>query len=106
MVLQRADGIFRTASISDAQSDIAVFRVVLNRNTGVIEFQYDNIGVGGEETTDGTLVGIQCDSLTHHATVPDVPPFNHFNRSGYPVETRLHDGLCIHYYPVVYTFTS
>jgi len=83
-----------------AVSDIDVFRVVFNRKTGIIEFQYDNVGTIGQESNPGTLIGLQCDSLTHPVAAGEFPPFNFWNRSGYPVETQLHDGMCIRYVPI------
>ena len=76
------------------------YRVILWKKSGIIEFQYDDIGTIGIEFTEGTLVGMQCDSLTHPVPPGEFPPFNFWNRSGYPLETRLHNGLCIRYVPI------
>jgi hypothetical protein len=73
------------------------FRVILDRTSGAIQFQYDNVGFGGLDTLD--LVGIQSDSLTHPGVIT---PFNSFNKNGYPVETHLRNNLCLTYYPCAY----
>ncbi len=83
---------------SGAVVDNDRFRVVLDRLSGSIQFQYDNVGIGGLDTLG--LVGIQSDSLTH--PVP-VTPFNLFNRAGSPTETRPRAGLCVSYYPCDYS---
>ncbi len=85
-----------------AVGDIDTFRVVLNKTDNSLEFQYDNIGFGGLDTAN--LTGIQCDSsLNPAATVGAYPPFAYYNKNGYPTETHLHDGLTIHYIPVLMT---
>ncbi len=86
---------------SGPADDIAVFRVVLNKTDYSIEFQYDNVGIGGLDTTD--LVGIQCDSNYHPQPPGQFPPYAYYNRNGYPSETHLRNGLCIRYIPVLLT---
>ncbi|TLY31145.1 MAG: hypothetical protein E6K56_05580, partial [Ignavibacteria bacterium] len=83
------------------QPDIDTFRVVLDRGANTIQFQYPNIGTNGLDTAN--LSGIQSDSLTHPGPTT---PFNYFNKDGYPAETHLHNGLCVSYYPVVYSAAS
>ncbi len=82
-----------------AQPDIDVFRVVLNKTDNTVEFQYDEIGTAGLDTLN--LTGIQCDSNYHHVAPGADPPYNFFNRLGFPAETHLHNGLNIRYVPVV-----
>ncbi len=79
---------------SGALPDDERFRVILDRISGTIQFQYDNVGSGGVGTAD--LVGLQSDSITHPGPIT---PFNFFDKDGYPLETRLHNGLCLSYYP-------
>ncbi len=79
--------------------DIEAFRVVLNKTDNSIEFQYDDIGIDGLDTSN--LVGIQCDSNYHPQPVGQYPPYAYYNRLGFPSETHLHNGLCIHYVPVL-----
>jgi hypothetical protein len=82
------------------QADIDTFRVVLNRSDNSIQFQYDNIGTAGLDTVN--LVGMQCDSNYHPVAAGQYPPYNYFNKDRYPEETRVHNGLCVHYIPVVF----
>jgi hypothetical protein len=82
--------------------DEVTFRVVLNKCTGVIEYQYDNVGTVGEEATTGALIGFEADSTA--LTVPDqalngVPANVFVSYSGYPAETRARNGWCIKFYP-------
>ena len=84
--------------------DFDIFRVVLNKTNNSIEFQYDNIGLGGLDTTN--LTGIQCDSNYHPMPSGMFPPSAFYNRFATPPETRLHNGLCIHYIPVLMTMET
>ena len=94
-------GAFFTAG---AESDIDRFRVVLNKTFNTIEFQYDEIGSANLDTAN--LTGIQSDSNYHPVAAPGYPPYNFYNKDGYPVETHLHNGLCIHYVPVAASLLS
>jgi hypothetical protein len=84
----------------DATADIAVFRAVLLKSNNSVEFQYDDIGIGGLDTAN--LTGMQCDS-NYHPVVTGDPPFDFWNKAGYPVETHVRNGLCVHYIPVTST---
>jgi hypothetical protein len=80
--------------------DEVTFRVVLNKCTGVIEYQYDDVGTLGEETV--ALVGFQADSTA--LTVPNQalngnPAFVLVNDNGYPLSTRPRNGWCMKFYP-------
>ncbi len=79
--------------------DIEIFRVILNKTDYSIEFQYDDVGMGGLDTL--ALVGIQCDSNYHPMPAGQFPPFAYYNKNTYPRSTRLHSGLCIRYIPVI-----
>ncbi|HYQ87828.1 MAG TPA: hypothetical protein VES59_11350, partial [Bacteroidota bacterium] len=79
------------------QADIDTFRVVLDRGSGTIQFQYPNVGTNGLDTFN--LTGLNSDSLIHPGPIT---PFNYFNKNGYPAETRLHNGLCVSYFPIAY----
>jgi hypothetical protein len=81
-----------------ALGDNDVFRAILDRSAGTIQFQYTQIGIGGLDTVD--IIGLNSDSLKHPGAVT---PFNYFNKDGFPIQTRVHNGLCLTYYPVVYT---
>ncbi len=83
---------------SGAITDNDKFRVIIDRAAGTIQFQIDQIGIGGLDTMD--LVGMNSDSSTHLAALPT--PFNYFNKNGSPQVSHLHDGLCITYYPVAF----
>jgi hypothetical protein len=85
---------------SGAVVDNAKFRVILDRSTGSIQFQYDDIGVGGLDTVD--LVGMNSDSTTHPA-FGALTPFNFFNKDGFPLASHLHAGLCVTYYPSAFS---
>ena len=84
--------------VGGPQPDIDTFRVVLDRASGTIQFQYPNIGTNGLDTNN--LTGLSSDSISHPGPIT---PFNYFNRNGAPAETHLRNGLCVSYYPVVYT---
>jgi hypothetical protein len=87
-----------------ANGDIEAFRVVLNKTDYSIEFQYDEVGYGGLDTAN--LTGIQCDSLYHPQPAGQNPPYAYYNKDGYPVETHLHNGLCLHYVPVLFSMAT
>ncbi|HLF15661.1 MAG TPA: FlgD immunoglobulin-like domain containing protein [Bacteroidota bacterium] len=76
--------------------DIATFRVVLNRCTGVVEYQYESVGTFGLDTVN--LVGLQQDSTAFSGPEPG---WLFYNRLGYPIETRPYDGHCVRFYPNV-----
>ena len=81
-----------------AIGDNDIFRVILDRGTGTIQFQYPNIGIGGLDAAN--LTGINSDSLKHPPG--PIAPFNYFNKDGYPPESHLHNGLCVTYNPVLF----
>ncbi len=83
---------------SGAVIDNDKFRVIIDRTAGSIQFQIDDIGIGGLDTVN--LVGMNSDSSTHLLTFPT--PFNYYNKDGVPTETHIHSGLCVSYYPEVY----
>jgi hypothetical protein len=69
--------------------DEAIFRIVLNKSNGTIEYQYDNIGVNGIDSA--AMVGIQADS-----TDPlEVPGFLLLNYNGDPYELRPRNNWAI-----------
>ncbi|MBI5475480.1 MAG: T9SS type A sorting domain-containing protein [Ignavibacteriales bacterium] len=73
--------------------DFAVFRVVLNRCDQSIEFQYDNIGIGGIDTLG--LIGMQQDSLNPSGTEPG---YLFINKNGLPLETKIQNNSCLRFY--------
>jgi hypothetical protein len=82
-----------TGSIPDND----VFRVILDRSTGSIQFQYPSVGLGGNDTLN--LIGLNADSLKHPGPIT---PYNHFNKDRYPIETHPHNNLCVTYNPVLF----
>jgi hypothetical protein len=82
----------------DPVADGTTFRAVLNRCTGAIEFQYDNVGSNGLETT--ALVGMQADS--NSASGPD-PGWVYVNRDAAPAGTVPRAGWCIRFSPTIGT---
>ncbi|MBI4548701.1 MAG: hypothetical protein HY707_12015, partial [Ignavibacteriae bacterium] len=72
------------------------FRIILNRCDGTIEFQYDNVGTIGLDSS--ALVGIEADS-----SGPRPGGWIFINKNGYPLETRLRNNWCIKFYPVIAT---
>jgi hypothetical protein len=81
-----------------ASADETKFRLILNRCTGVVEFQYDLAGTNGLDTNN--LSGMQGDS--NFVSGP-VPGWVYLNRNGNPPETRIHDGSCVKFYPNIST---
>jgi len=76
--------------------DITTFRVVLNRCTGVVEFEYESVGTTGLDSAN--LTGMQADSSFASGAVPG---YLFENRNGYPIQTRIYDGTCVRFYPKV-----
>jgi hypothetical protein len=76
--------------------DITTFRVVLNRCTGIVEYQYESVGTFGLDST--ALIGLQADS--NLVSGPD-PGYLFYNRAGYPIQTRAYDNSCVRFYPKV-----
>ncbi|HLB00684.1 MAG TPA: hypothetical protein VJO14_04795, partial [Bacteroidota bacterium] len=76
--------------------DDARFRVILNRCTGSVEFQYDDMGNYGLDSAN--ITGMQADSGA--LTGPD-PASVTLNILGYPAGTRPHDNWCVKLYPTV-----
>ncbi len=76
--------------------DITTFRVVLNKCTGVVEYEYESVGTTGLDSA--ALVGLQADS---NAVSGAVPGYVFENRLGYPIETRPADATCVRFYPKV-----
>ena len=75
-------------------ADITTFRVILNRCTGLVEYQYESVGTIGLDSTG--LMGMQI--------APDLagttdPGYVTLNRLGYPIQTRPYDGSCVRFFP-------
>ena len=68
--------------------DESKYRVVLNRCDGTIEFQYDNVGTLGLDTT--ALVGMQGQTNAEYIFI---------NQNGAPFETKPRNNWCIKFYP-------
>lgn len=75
-------------------ADITKFRIVLNRCTGAVEFQYVSVGTGGLDST--ALIGMQAD--LNEVSGP-VAGSIFFNQNGEPGETRPRDNYCVRIYP-------
>jgi hypothetical protein len=69
--------------------DQEVFRVVLNKSLGTIEYQYDNMGLNGIDSS--AMVGIQADS----SNPLEVHGFLLLNYNGYPYELRPRNNWAI-----------
>jgi len=76
--------------------DITTFRVVLNKCTGVVEYEYESVGTNGLDSSN--LAGMQADSNAYSGPVPG---YIFANQNGYPIETRPLDGSCIRFYPKI-----
>jgi hypothetical protein len=76
--------------------DITTFRVVLNKCTGVVEYEYESVGTTGLDSAG--LVGLQADSNDVSGSVPG---YLFANRLGYPIQTRPYDGYCVRFFPKV-----
>ena len=91
-------------SENEVVEDVAKFRVILDLSKFTIEFQYDHIGETGQELYN--LVGIQADSNYHHQIAGTYAPYNIFNKDGYPLETKLHNGFSVRFSPIAFTFNT
>jgi hypothetical protein len=89
-------GTFASTGVSP---DVTTFRVVLNRCTGVVEYQYESVGTYGLETA--ALIGMQADS---NAVSGAVPGYLFLNQHGYPINSRPYDGYCVRFYPKVSSY--
>lgn len=87
--------------IDGAQPDITTFRVVLDRCTGVIDYEYESVGTYLLDSA--ALIGMQQDSTTLSGAVPG---WVFFNNQGSPAETRPYDGMCVRFYPNVSTVAN
>jgi hypothetical protein len=81
--------------------DITTFRAILNRCTGVVEYQYESVGTTGLDSA--ALIGMQADS---NGVSGAEPGWVFVNRMGYPFETRPYDGYCVRMYPKVATVVN
>ena len=86
-------GAFALTGISP---DITTFRVVLNRCTGIVEYQYESVGTFGLDSVG--LVGLQADSS---AISGPGPGYLFYNRLGYPIQTMPYDNSCVRFYPKI-----
>jgi len=78
--------------------DNTTFRVILNRCTGTIKFEYNIIGTQGQDSA--ALVGMQADSNTVTAGYPGaVPGFVFLNRNAFPIETKPSPNTCLQFTP-------
>lgn len=99
LVIAEWDSIGGISSEGNTVCDQFTFRAIFNKCDGTIEYQYDDIGVEGQEAA--VLVGFQADSTV--LTVPDPVRNNqqaymYINQSGYPEETRPRAGLVVKIY--------
>jgi hypothetical protein len=79
--------------------DAFTFRAIFNKCDGSIEYQYDNIGIIGQDTS--LITGFQADSTA--LTVPNPLISNQqayifLNELGYPEATRPRAGWCLKIY--------
>jgi hypothetical protein len=74
-------------------SDIARFRIILNRCMGDIEYQYSNVGLNGLDST--ALIGIEKDSSGLYPG-----DWINANSNGYPLETRPQNNWSMKFFHV------
>ncbi len=79
-------------------ADATTFRVVLNRCTGAVDFQYVNVGTLGLDSA--ALAGMQADSNEVSGTEPG---WIYLNRHATPTETTPRDGWCVRFSPNIST---
>jgi hypothetical protein len=79
-------GAFVTGSTGDP--DESKYRAVLNRCDGTIEFQYENVGALGLDST--ALVGMQGQTNSEYVFL---------NQASYPIETKPRNNWCVRFYP-------
>ncbi len=79
-------------------TDPTTFRVVIDRCTGTVEYQYVNVGTRGLEAL--ALVGMQADS--NEVSGPD-PGWIYLNRAGAPSATIPRNNWCVRLYPTIGT---
>jgi hypothetical protein len=75
-----------------------IVRVIIDRSAGTIEYQYDDVGLEGKDTT--ATVGLQAD---FYDSTYEVRGYSMLVYSGYPTDIRPVSGLSIKYLPEVYT---
>jgi hypothetical protein len=86
-------------SSTGSNCDEATFRAVFNKCDGTIEYQYDNVGTFGQDTSG--VVGLEADSTALTVPIPGTnkqPPYLFISEVGYPLETRPRAGWCIKIY--------
>ncbi|MBI5215404.1 MAG: T9SS type A sorting domain-containing protein [Ignavibacteriae bacterium] len=83
------DSLHPFAQINDRFGDNSIFRVILDRCSGTIDFQYDNIGSEYLDTT--ALIGFQADTIP---ILNNKSPWCFINNNGQPIETRVRNGDC------------
>jgi len=79
-------------------ADPTTFRVVLNRCTGTVDFQYVNVGTLGLDTA--ALAGMQADSNAVSGTSPG---WIYLNNKNTPSETTPRNGWCVRLSPNIGT---
>ncbi len=106
-VIAEWDSIGTISSIQGSQCDEFTFRAIFNKCDGSIEYQYDDIGTMGLDTS--VVIGFQADSTS--LTVPSPVCVNReaylfLNENGYPEETRPRSGwhVTIYQAPIVIAF--
>ncbi|MBI5215405.1 MAG: T9SS type A sorting domain-containing protein [Ignavibacteriae bacterium] len=76
-------------ALANPIQDEFVFRVVMNRCNRTIEFQYDNVGVAGLDST--ALIGFQADTIP---ALGNRSPWSFINRRAAPCSPIPHNGSC------------
>ncbi|HEV8538173.1 MAG TPA: FlgD immunoglobulin-like domain containing protein [Bacteroidota bacterium] len=82
------DSVAAFATGTTGDPDEEKFRVVFNQCDGTIEYQYDNVGVLGDDTT--SICGMQGQTLLE---------YYYLNQFGTPVETHPRNNWCVKLYP-------
>jgi hypothetical protein len=81
-------------NLGGGETDATIFRVVLNKCDGTIEFQYVNVGTRGQDSS--CLVGMQADSSEISGAEPGYIMLNH---NIYPNETKPRENFCVKFWP-------
>jgi hypothetical protein len=99
LIIAEWDSVGAFSLVGGPGCDEYTFRTIFNKCDGSVEYQYDNIGTTGQDTS--VIIGFQADSSA--LTVPN-PVLNNqqayifLNENGYPEGTRPRAGWCVKFY--------
>ncbi|HLX13020.1 MAG TPA: FlgD immunoglobulin-like domain containing protein, partial [Bacteroidota bacterium] len=90
------DSVGQFATNGTGTKGTEVVRAILDFNAATIEYQYDNVGLEGLDTT--ATVGLESDS----SDANEGHGYSYLVHIGYPAEVRPQNGFSIKYLPMVY----